>query len=286
MTGRLGEIEARIAGVRDLREVVTAMRGIAAARTTQAQAHLASIAAHADIVAAGLADALARLSDAGGAPPDSRPGGRTALLLVLGEHGFVGAFNEPLVAAAAAEHYDQLLVLGSRGVRAARERGLVVNWSRPMPTQARAVTATAREVTTELYRHVASGQVGSVVVIRAVPLHGGRSEVVRQLLLPLDYSRIPPRRSLVAPLSHLEPGHLVERIAREYVLAELSRVVMEGFASENGARLAAMQASRHNIDERLGSLSGEARTVRQGEITSEVLDIVTGSEALASQADA
>ena len=280
--GKLSEIEARIASVHELREVVTAMRGIAAARVGQAQQFLASIEAYADTVGAALSDALARLDDGGKAAPSSSTTGGSALLLVLSEHGFVGSFNEPLVAAALEERYDALLLLGSRGEMLAREHGLVPDWSAPMPTQAKAVATAARTVTAELYRRVAAGGFGRVAMIHARPLQGGHSEIARETLLPLDYHRFPPRVSLVPPLSHLAPARLVERIAQEYVLAGLSRVVMESFASENGARLAAMQASRRNIDERLDSLAGSARTVRQEEITSELLDIVTGSEAVAA----
>jgi F-type H+-transporting ATPase subunit gamma len=51
-------------------------------------------------------------------------------------------------------------------------------------------------------------------------------------------------------------------------------------ASENAARLAAMQAAEKNIEERLTVLNAEYRQQRQNVITGELLDIVSGFEAL------
>ena len=57
---------------------------------------------------------------------------------------------------------------------------------------------------------------------------------------------------------------------------------MESFASENGARLATMEAARANIDKKLDDLAQDERQRRQDEITTELLDIVTGAEAVAA----
>jgi F0F1-type ATP synthase gamma subunit len=51
-------------------------------------------------------------------------------------------------------------------------------------------------------------------------------------------------------------------------------------AAEHGGRLAAMQAAEKNIDERLEEVTGRFRRVRQEQITSELLDVVSGFEAL------
>jgi F-type H+-transporting ATPase subunit gamma len=56
---------------------------------------------------------------------------------------------------------------------------------------------------------------------------------------------------------------------------------MESFASENGARLAAMQSAREKLDERLSDLQALERRLRQEQITGELLEIVTGTEAAA-----
>ena len=55
---------------------------------------------------------------------------------------------------------------------------------------------------------------------------------------------------------------------------------MESFASENGARLVVMQSVGDKLDERLTSLQSLERRPRQEQITSELLEFVTGAEAV------
>jgi F-type H+-transporting ATPase subunit gamma len=54
---------------------------------------------------------------------------------------------------------------------------------------------------------------------------------------------------------------------------------MESFASENGARLAVMQSARDKLDERLTDFQSLERRLRQEQITSELLELVTGTAA-------
>ncbi len=55
---------------------------------------------------------------------------------------------------------------------------------------------------------------------------------------------------------------------------------MESFASENGARLAAMQSPRDKLDQRLPELRALESRLRQEQITGELLELITGTEAL------
>lgn len=79
----------------------------------------------------------------------------------------------------------------------------------------------------------------------------------------------------------MAPGHLLFRVlsANTFFLS-LYRAAVESLASENAARLASMQAAEKNIEERLGDLQANYRQQRQNSITEELLDIVSGFEAL------
>lgn len=68
----------------------------------------------------------------------------------------------------------------------------------------------------------------------------------------------------------------------EYLFAEITRSIMESLASENTSRLRAMETANHNIGEKLENLRRSENTLRQEAITSELLDIVTGSEVILS----
>ncbi len=63
--------------------------------------------------------------------------------------------------------------------------------------------------------------------------------------------------------------------------AQLTHAAMESFASENVARLTAMKLAHDNIEDKLALMTRLEREGRQEEITTELLDIVTGAEAMA-----
>ncbi len=80
------------------------------------------------------------------------------------------------------------------------------------------------------------------------------------------------------PLMHIDPDVMIERITEEYIFATITLATMESLVSENGARLATMQHAHQSIGDKLEILSNEMRIRRQDEITTEILDIVTGAE--------
>jgi F-type H+-transporting ATPase subunit gamma len=73
---------------------------------------------------------------------------------------------------------------------------------------------------------------------------------------------------------------LFASLIRQHIFVSVYRAFVESLASENAARLASMQAAEKNIDERLDQLAGLFHQKRQTSITSELLDIVAGFEAL------
>jgi len=73
---------------------------------------------------------------------------------------------------------------------------------------------------------------------------------------------------------------LFSSLIREYLFVSLFRAFAESLASENASRLAAMQGAEKNIEEQLGELNRRYHQQRQMSITEELLDIVSGYEAL------
>jgi F-type H+-transporting ATPase subunit gamma len=73
---------------------------------------------------------------------------------------------------------------------------------------------------------------------------------------------------------------LVAQVVADHLAIALHQAAVASLASENSARLMAMHAAEANIDERLALLQQQYRQVRQGVITDELLDIVSGYEAL------
>ena len=113
----------------------------------------------------------------------------------------------------------------------------------------------------------------------------GRQRPVAQPLLPLDpdlADGFAHRRwqSSSLPFSRLDPAVLLSALLRSYLFSGLYRAAAEAMVTENAARLARMQQAERAVDDRLEMLNADLRALRQSEITTELLDVIIGFEAL------
>jgi F-type H+-transporting ATPase subunit gamma len=279
MAERLADIVTQIQNVHQLGAVVTAMRGIAASRAQQGRSMLAGIEAYTEVISRAIGEALLF------APPNpyAASAGRSerrGVILFCAEQGFAGAFSQRVLdAAGALLERATILLLGTRGISIAGERGITIAWSSAMATHAGAVTDVANRVVEALYGRITEDSLSRVELVFARAASAGGVEVVRRSLLPLDFARFSPSTLSQPPLITLPPPILLERLAAEYVFAQLCEAAMHSFAAESEARMLAMASAKTNIDSKLASLAQRERQVRQQEITTEIVELAAGAEA-------
>jgi len=127
--------------------------------------------------------------------------------------------------------------------------------------------------------------VGRVVLFYNVTEGGAAYRQHTNYLLPLNPDwlreiRRQPWESSSLPVTTMPWDRLFSAYVRQYLVASLHRAVAESLASENASRLAAMEAAERNIEERIGELRSRYHYFRQSSITAQLLDVVTGYEAL------
>lgn len=287
MTERLSALEARIGTVQQLSAVITAMRAIAAARTHEARSHLEGIRTYAATISGAIGRALTFLTDPRHSPAAPEMMGGHAVIALCAEQGFAGAFSERVLdrgrraSAMNGERPSELFLIGDRGMMIAREREISVAWSAPMIVHAGQMAALASRIVDALYERIDAGRVARVTVIHAAPDSSAALQIAERSLFPFDFARFPspPSPNAVAPVLTLPPDALLDQLVEEYVFAEICEAVMLSFAAENEARMRAMIAARANVARTLDSLIARSRQLRQEEITSEIIELATGSAA-------
>ncbi len=279
MVGRLADVEAQIQNVRQLGTVVTAMRGIAAARAQQGRSLLGGIDAYSDVISDAISHALALLpGDA--VPPTAATAGGRAVILFGAEQGFAGTFAERLLEAVGGSVPGaDLFLIGSRTIALAVERRVTPDWSVAMTTHIDAIPSMVNHLTQALYDRIAEGGIADVDLIYARSAGSG-VEVERHSLLPIDYALFTRAAAAFPPITLLAPHVLLERLAEEYVFAQLYKAAMHAFEAENAARMIAMAAAKGNIETKLDRLAQWQRQLRQDEITEEITELAAGAEAL------
>ena len=277
---RLTKIQSHIVSMDELLDIVGAMRTLAGMRVQESQHALPGIRSYADSMATAIGSALLLMPQPVTEAHQRR--GRCAAILCMAEHGFVGGFNERMLEAAEAtlNASDMLFVLGSRGAALAYERGREMAWTRPMATRLAGALDAVNSLTNELYARIARGEIARVEVMFARYRQGAASMIEHRLLLPLDTASLAAKSARQVPLHNLAPRPLLEKLMADYVFALLTEAAVESIASENAARFAAMESAHDNVSKKLAGLQENARQARQTEITSELLDLMTGAEAL------
>ena len=295
------DLKNRIRAVENIRKITRAMQLVAAAKLNRAQQRAQSVRPFADEldrVLGGLAgggieesaDVVIEFPYADGVVKTTlgrifsnheikKPG----LVLFTADRGLSGAFNANLIRAAQQfirEHRDQevkLITIGRKGYGFFRRRPTpVVHFKTGLSD--RLVLDEIRDVTGKLLELYASGEVDALYFIYAKSLRASLYRVTTQQFLP-----IPLAEDTKTDDNYIiEPGRdeLFANLIPLYANSRVFSVLADSFASEYGARMAAMQQATKNADEKLDDLVLERNRLRQAIITKEVAEIVGGAEAL------
>lgn len=270
----------------DLLAVVKTMKSLAAVNIRQYAAAAEAMDLYGDVVAKGWQALLWKRP-----PPRQTRGEKRALCcLILGsDQGMCGQFNElvmqtALTTMATGDVPAAKPVMWTAGerVRAIAEESGVVSEHFPLPVSIAAISELIMRVVGRFADLHTQGRVGRfwVCANRLGRAGSYAPEVLR--ILPLEHhrpaSREWPGRGLPMLGSRAEP--LYEHLFRQHLFTTLYTAFAQSLASENAARLVAMQAAEQNIRELEEGLQARFRETRQSAITAELLDIVSGFEAL------
>ena len=133
-------------------------------------------------------------------------------------------------------------------------------------------------MTRRLSRLVAVASVVDAVFV-ATRRNAQRSVEARRIW-PTAIESFSVRKTSSPPITQLPADTLWGRLTEEYRFAQLAHATTESLVSEYSARLRAMESADRNATDKLAHLKSEENHLRQSAITSELLDIVTGSQAL------
>ncbi len=213
------------------------------------------------------------------------------VLIVMGsDHGLCGNYNEVLAREVMDyPHADtaQIICVGAQMQDALNGEGITPAATLLPPANTDGLIRLAGQLVTRLDAMRATAgpeNLAAALVYTQRGLHGLQSPVTRALL-PLDPDMLDrlarrPWTSRSLPQFSMAPPDLLASLVRNLVFATLYRAAAEALVTENAARLARMQQAEQSVDENLEALNAETRSVRQSEITTELLDVIVGFEAL------
>jgi len=285
-------LRRRIAVTEDLREVVKTMKTLSAVSIRQYEKAVASLHQYRETVEMGI-QIVMRGHRENEAQPRPFPGRRLGAIIFGSELGMCGQFNELLVSFAldkfqelqVAQKDRALIAVGARAVSRLEEAGEQVESYFAVPGAVGGITSRVQDLLLQIEAWQSPGGMDRIMLFHQQPVSGAAYQPQAVPLLPIDMEWLEslgqmPWPSRVLPTFTMERPRLVYALLGQYLFVSLYRAFAESLASENAARLAAMQAAENNIEDRLQELRRHYNQLRQSTITEELLDIVAGFEAL------
>jgi len=291
------DIRRRIKSVKNTQQITKAMKMVSAAKLKRAQDRVVTARPFANKmteVLAGLADR----TDENFHHPllDARGDERYLLVLVTADKGLCGAFNTNLIKAAQgfiAEHPGkqiEILAVGRKGRDFFRRRSATLAGEYiGLTGKGRVDFSEALEVARDIIKRFTEDQeIDKAFVVYNEFKSVMQQRVVTEQLLPVarhssspDENQASPEAvSLVDYIYEQPPGEIFARLLPRLIETQIFRALLESIASEQGARMTAMDSASKNARELIDSLTLNMNRIRQAAITNEIIEVVSGAAAL------
>ena len=286
------DIRRRIRSVKSTQQITKAMKMVAASKLRRSQERVIAARPYAGTLAATLASVTARIPPReDGAPAHpllaQREEKKVVLVVVTGDKGLCGAFNTNVNRAAGAFVREKkkagvevsLVTLGRKATDFWKRRSVPILESRPGLFQ-RFDYGTAAEVARSLAARFTGGEVDAVYAV-----YNEFKSVISQVVavkrhLPIELGELGAADAGTDYLYEPAPDVILGRLLPRHVEFQLFRVLLESNAAENAARMTAMESATKNAGEMIDSLTLTYNRARQAKITKELIEIVSGAEAL------
>lgn len=287
MAGGLKEVRERIASVQNTMQITSAMKMVSAAKLRRAQDAITRMRPYAEKLQGVLANVSATLDSAEGVYSVQRPVRKVLVVAVTSNRGLCGGFNNNILKATrafAAKHPDvqvEVLPLGKKAHDAYKRRDDEV--AAGFATDAWRVFDAldfnrSRSIADAILQRYAAGDYDKVVVIYNRFVNAAVQELTVEDFLPL----LPLEGAGTGGDYLFEPSKedIVERVVPNSLRVQFYKALLDSHASEHGARMTAMHQATDNASELIRDLKISYNKARQTAITTEILEIVAGSEAL------
>ncbi len=282
------DLRRRIRAVKSTQQITKAMKMVSASKLRRAQDRLVSARPFATEMLRVLNGLAARVE------PDAHPllenraasTGPTLLIVITADRGLAGSFNANVVKGAnnfiAKDNPADGVALGLVG-RKGREffvrRGFDVRYE-AINIFMKLEYAEAKKIADAAIEEFTSGRVSSVYLVYNEFKSIMTQRVVLERLLPIPKLEIEPGEQQTDYLFEPGPEQILGSLLPRHVETQIWRALLESAASEHAARMTAMDAATRNSSEILDSLTLSMNKVRQAAITREIIEVVSGAEAL------
>ena len=284
----LKDIKRRIVTVRKTQQITRAMRMVAGAKLRRAQSAIEAARPYAEAMRATLREVARASKDAEHPLLVTHPQTRAAeIVVVTSDRGLCGAFNanvlkfaQQVVATRRAQGVSVTITTAGRKANEFFRKRYPGSMGGDYPQQGWVQYAQAARIGQRLAERYASGEIDEAVLVYSefVSVMSQRAREVR--LLPFAVAEEPGEAAPLPYEIEPSPAKLLELLVPKALETEIFRALLENQVGEHAARMTAMESATSNTEELISSLTLKYNRARQAAITKELVEIVSGAEAL------
>ena len=286
----LRDIRKRIKSVKSTRQITKAVKMVAAAKLRRAQDAIVSARPYASTLDKMISEVMRRVEGGAVNHPllETRPVKKIEVLVMTSDRGLAGGFNSNInrrVAKFLAENqskYAEVFItsIGRKGADFFRSRGYKIRKDHP-GLMNKVSYAAALDVADGLAQRFLKGEIDAVFLANNEFISAIAQRINFVQLLPFEAA--PQKEGAAAKSDYLyEPSAqaVLDKLVPQAMTIKIFRALLDSVASEHGARMTAMENATKNAGEMIGKLTLHYNRTRQAAITKELMEIVSGAEAL------
>lgn len=283
----LKSIKKRIVSVKNTRQITKAMKMVSAAKLRRAQENVVAARPYAQKMGEVLQALAGNLEGDQHLLLEKREAKKLLLVVVTSDRGLCGGFNSNLCKAGERylneqqDAFEQVSVLtvGRKGYESLKNRHTIYkNFSNIISKPNYQAAALLAQDVIDGYL---AGEYDQVVMLYNAFRTVMSQDITFQQLLPI----VPDDQGAVdeAGVEYIyEPsvGDLLAEILPKNIEVQIFKAMLESVAGEHGARMTAMDSASKNANEMIGKLTLQYNRARQAAITTELMEIISGSESI------
>lgn len=280
------EIKRRKGSITSTQQITKAMKLVSTVKLQRAKGKAESTKPYFDCMYDTIATMLSKSGSIDHPYLKSGVSQKKAVITITSNRGLAGGYNNNIVKLITAdERFDkentEIYALGKKGRDSLELKGYTITSDRSEVMNG-PVYADAKELSEELLGRFEKGEIGEIYLAYTVFKNTVTHIPTMLKLLPVEIKDTERKSDLDSVPMNYAPneGTALAMIIPKYITSLIYGAMMEAVASENGARMQAMDSATGNADEMIQKLELDYNRARQGSITQELTEIIAGASAI------
>lgn len=279
------DIQRRRSSISSIQQITKAMKLVSTVKLQKTKSRAESSKPYFDYMYATVTAMLARSGNINHRYLTAGESAKKAVLVITSNRGLAGGYNSNVTKLVTdsdmAREELVLYTIGRKGRETLERKGYQVKEDYSDVINA-PIFRDAQEISEQLLRDFAEGKVGEIYLAYTSFKNTVVHEPKLIKLLPVEFDESELTREEANTPMNYEPAEeeALDIIIPKYVTSLLYGALVEAQASENGARMQAMDSATSNAEEMIDKLSLQYNRARQGSITQELTEIIAGAEAI------